>query len=442
MGGAGGHASQYGYRDVCLDLDEPLGKCVPRRTAFAGAALLGGLLATLGSARGAPDAQHFTQIERGRYLTVASDCAACHNDPDGDTPFSGGRPIPTPFGAILAPNITPDPDTGIGNLSEAQFDAVLREGKLSDGKREYPAMPYPYYAKLSREDVLAIRTYLNTVPPVRHAVVTNNLRFPFNMRSLMGFWNAFYFTAGEFQPDSSHSSAWNRGAYLVEGPGHCGACHTPKTLLGGDRPQLELQGLALQGWFAPNITNDERSGLGRWSLGDIVDYLKRGHNRFAAASGPMAEEVAHSSSRMTNVDLMAIAGYLKAKPGQSDDHQPLAPTDPHMAAGAAIYGDLCSACHKADGLGVPYLFPNIATSASVASREPTTLIRVILEGAQSVATDEEPTSPAMPAFGWQLTDGQVAAVSTYIRNSWGHAASVVTERNVRSAREALGADNR
>jgi mono/diheme cytochrome c family protein len=385
---------------------------------------------------GASDPQNFAQIERGRYLTRVADCAACHAGVD-DTPFAGGRPIDTPFGTLQASNITPDGATGIGSWSDAQFDAAIRAGRMPDGGRLYPAMPYAYYTKMSRSDVLAIRAYLNTVPPVHHEVVSNQLPFPYRIRSVMAVWDALYFKEGEFREDPSKSPAWNRGAYLVEGPGHCGACHTPKTWLGGDELKHVYQGYALQGWFAPDITDNEEMGLGRWSPTDVIEYLKRGHNKYSAASGPMGEEVVDSSSRWTEPDLQAIAEYLKGQPAPHETARPLAAGDPLMTAGAAIYWDACSACHKADGSGIPYLFPDIAHAPSVASREPTTLIRVVLQGAETAATDEEPTGPQMPAFGWQLTDAQVAAVVTYIRNSWSHAAPAVSAREVRAARASL-----
>jgi len=383
--------------------------------------------------------QDFSIIERGRYLTAAADCAACHTDPHQGTAFAGGRPIETPFGIMLAPNITPDRDTGIGRWSDAQFDAAVRQGKLPNGKRLYPAMPFPYYTKMEKDEVLAIRAYLKTLPPVHNAVDPDQLPFPFNIRVVMRFWDALYFNAGAFRPDAAHSAVWNRGAYLVEGPAHCGACHTPKTLLGGDEVQQQFQGYSIQGWFAPNITNDDGRGLHAWSTNDIVEYLKKGHNRISGAAGPMGEEVSNSSSRMTDDDLNAIAMYLKERPGQTPETSHVAANDPMMIAGAAIFQDLCSACHQADGHGVPYLIPDLGASSAVASREPTTLIRVVLRGAQTVATQEEPTSPAMPAFGWQLTNAQVAAVTTYVRNSWGHAAAAVTARDVHQARQSLAA---
>lgn len=417
---------------------------MPKRARKLPGILAAAAVATLcwfasGAVVGADDGQDFARIQRGRYLVIAADCAACHTDPDQNLPFAGGRAIGTPFGVVVAPNITPDRETGIGAWTDAQFDAALRQGRMPDGKRLYPAMPYVYYTHMSRSDVSAIRAYLNTIEPAHHAVVADQLPFPFNLRAGMRVWDALYFKAGDFQPDPAQSSAWNRGAYLIEGPGHCAACHTPKTWLGGDRKNQTFRGYSLQGWFGPDITDDESRGLADWSLADIVDYLKKGHNRFAAASGPMADEVSDSSSKLNDDDLAAMATYLKAQPGQTATDKPVPVNDPMMVAGAAIYDDLCSACHKGDGTGVSYLIPNLAASTSVASREPTTILRVVLRGAPSVATDDEPTGPAMPGFGRDLNDAEVAAVATYVRNSWGHAASAVSAGDVSSAREALTA---
>jgi mono/diheme cytochrome c family protein len=210
------------------------------------ACFLGGVsilsLAAISSARaGDSDPQEFTQIERGRYLAVTSDCVSCHTVM-GKKPFAGGRAIETPFGDITAPNITPDLETGIGAWSDDAFDAAVRKGVRPNGAHLYPAMPYNAYAKMSRDDVQAIRAYLNSVAPDRNAVVANTLPFPFNIRATMRIWNALYFREGEFKPDPTRSAEWNRGAFLVDGPAHCGACHTPKTFLGGDRLDQYLQG--------------------------------------------------------------------------------------------------------------------------------------------------------------------------------------------------------
>jgi len=396
------------------------------------------LLAAVASAAAAEsDPQDFTQVERGRYLTVAADCAACHTVPGSGRPFAGGRAIETPFGNIVTPNITPDRETGIGAWSDDAFDAALRRGLRPDGSRLYPAMPFNAYTKMSRSDVLAIRAYLNTLEPVRHAVVANTLPFPFNIRAAMRVWDALYFREGEYKPDPQKSPAWNRGAFLVDGPGHCGACHTPKSFLGGDKTSQYLQGSALQGWFAPDITNDSRRGLGNWSVDDVAAYLRTGHNGVTAATGPMAEEIALASSHMTDGDVHAIATYLKSVPGRQDAPQPLRADNPDMVAGQAIYRDQCSACHGLDGKGIPRLFPAIADSSSVRSTDPATLIRIVLRGARSVATDAEPTSPGMPSYGWQLDDAQVAAVLTYVRNTWGSAAQAVSAQDVKRARSAL-----
>lgn len=386
------------------------------------------------------DQQNFALIERGRYLVTLGDCTACHSDPTrSDSPFGGGHPVPTPFGTLLAPNITPDPATGIGNWTAQQFDDTVRRGRMPDGRRLYPAMPFPYFARMSADDVRAIRAYLNTVKPVHHAVVADQLPFPLSIRVSMIFWDWLYYRPGQWRPRPDRSAAWNRGSYIVRGPGHCGACHTPKTFLGGDERSHALQGYSLQGWFAPDLTGDPAHGLALWTSEDIVAYLKTGHNRFDAASGPMAEEVKDSSSGMSAADLAAIATYLKGEESTSRRRAALAAADPYMVAGAAIYRDICAGCHKIDGRGVPYLIPDLAGSAAVASRDPATVLGVILHGAASVATREEPTGPQMPSYAWQLDDAQVAAVATYVRNSWGHAAGRVPESAARAARQSPSA---
>jgi len=402
------------------------------RGSFAAAALL--LVGTTASFAGDSDPQEFTQIERGRYLAVLSDCASCHTVPGSNHPFAGGRAIETPFGNIVAPNITPDPETGIGSWSDEQFDAAVRRGIGRNGSHLYPAMPYNAYTKMSRDDVLAIRAYLNTLVPVRNAVEANTLPFPFNIRAAMRVWNALYFNEGDYQPNPHQSTEWNRGAFLVDGPGHCGACHTPKTALGGDKTGQYLEGAYLQGWSAPDITNDSRLGLGAWSKEDLVAYLKSGHNRVTAATGPMGEVVTLSTAFMTDSDLSAIATYLKSLPGKTAAPAALSANDPTMTAGAAIYRDQCSACHGLDGKGIAELFPSVADSSMVRSDDPTTSIRIVLRGARSVGTKTQPTASGMPSYGRQLDDDQVAAVLTYMRNNWGGVARTVTPAQVSNVR--------
>ncbi len=397
-----------------------------------------GLLLVLGvgTARADSDGQAFDQIERGRYLATVGDCAGCHTEPGGQ-PYAGGLALATPFGKLLVPNITPDRATGIGAWSDDDFINALLNGRGHSGERLYPAMPYPYYTKMTRSEALAIRAYLATLEPVDHAVVANQLPFPFNIRTSLAAWDWLFFTAGRFEPAAGKSAEWNRGAYLVEGPGHCGVCHTAKNSLGGDKTSHALQGGVLQGWFAPKLTGDPHSGLGGWSVEDVVEYLKTGHNRITAATGPMSEVIVDSTSYLHDTDLRAIAVYLKSLPGQEASPKPLADSDPAMRAGKAIFVDQCGACHSPAGTGIPKMFPALKDSPAVQSVNPTNLIRIVLQGARSVATDAAPTAPAMPAFDWKLSDDNVAAVVTYVRNSWGNAAAAVSAGEVKSQREAL-----
>lgn len=381
--------------------------------------------------------QDFSRIERGRYLTTLSDCAGCHTAPGGK-PFAGGVALQTPFGTLIAPNITPDTDTGIGNWSDDEFVSALQDGRGRNGTRLYPAMPYPAYTKMSRDDILAMRAYLATVTPVHHEVHSNQLPFPFNIRLAMMVWNWLNFTPGRFAGDPHRSAEWNRGAYLVQGPGHCGTCHTSKNILGGDKSAAPLAGATLQGWFAPNITANRHNGVGSWSKDDLIRYLKTGANEITLASGPMAEAITHSTSQMNDSDVAAIATYLLgAGDNASDKPAPLAADSPAMTAGAAIYKDACAACHRDNGAGEARLFPRLAGSAIVQSDDPATLGRIVLEGSRAVATNSAPTAPAMPAFGWRLDNDQVAAVLTYIRNTWGNAAPAVTGAAIARQRTTL-----
>jgi mono/diheme cytochrome c family protein len=406
-----------------------------------GAGLIGGGVAyavTFAKDEAAHNSQSYDEIARGRYLAILGDCAACHTNPGGK-PYAGGEAIDTPFGVVASANITPDVETGIGAWSDDDFVSALQKGRGKDGIRLYPAMPYPYFAKMSRDDILAIRAYLDTLEPVHQAIKTDQLPFPFKLRIGMLFWNALFFDGTPFQPVAGKSDEWNRGAYIVEGPGHCGACHTPKNFLGGDKTSDALHGATLQGWFAPDLAGNKRSGLGNWSSDDIVAYLKSGQNAHAAATGTMAQVIEDSTSQMHDDDLKAIATYLKDLPApQQTTPQAIAATDPAMKTGQAIYVDNCAACHAGNGAGVANLIPPLKNSATVQSPDPTTLSRVLLHGTQNVATATAPTGPSMPAFGWKLTDPQAAAVLTYIRNSWGNAAPAVDARQVNKLRSPSG----
>jgi len=380
------------------------------------------------------DPQRFSLIERGRYLATVGDCVSCHTAPGG-LPFAGGLALNTPFGKLLSPNITSDRATGIGAMTDAEFASSVREGRGRQGKRLYPAMPYPSYTLITDADVAALRAYFATIPAVTNDVKVNQLSFPFSLRQDMMVWNVLEFTSGRYKPDSAKSAEWNRGAYLVNGLGHCNTCHTPKSILFGDKSNADYQGAAIEGWFAPNITNSKHLGLGDWSVQEVVDYLKKGTNGRALASATMAQVVENSTSKMTESDLKSIAVYLKSI--EPKDERPVAALNAsgtEMKAGAAIYKDNCAACHMDSGQGIGQLFPKLAGSSNVRSADPTTSIRKIIEGSRAAATDAAPTAPAMPSLAWRLNDQQIADVLTYVRNSWGNAAPPVTASRVKVIR--------
>jgi mono/diheme cytochrome c family protein len=303
-------------------------------------------------------------------------------------------------------------------------------------------MPYTYYAKMTREDALAIRAYLDSVPAVHNPIKSDQLPFPLNLRISMAGWDELFFTPGAFKPDPNKSAQWNRGAYLTEGLGHCGLCHTPKNVLGADEASNALQGYALQGWFAPDITNDPRRGLGSWSVDQIAAYLKNGQNGIIVGNGLMAETIHLSTSEMSDPDVRAIAVYLKDRPGDAakasdQGQQQQSPDTATTKAGAQIYADECSGCHAADGTGVTNLFPSLHGTPFVQQIDPTNLIHVVLRGGLGVATKAAPTAPEMPAFAWVLSDDQVAALLTYIRDTWGNAAPAVSPADARRLRSSL-----
>jgi mono/diheme cytochrome c family protein len=252
-------------------------------------------------------------IERGKYLAIAADCAACHTGPDRK-PFAGGVELKTPFGTIVTPNITPDKTAGIGEWTDDEFLSALREGRGRDGKRLFPAMPYTAYTQMTKEDALAIRAYLKTVEPVATKVESNQLPFPFNIRANLAIWNLLFFRAGRFQPDATRSAQWNRGRYLVDVLEHCGICHTPKNLLGGDKRSAYMTGGSLQGWYAPSIAPSKDKGIGTWNDDELFSLLRTGQAGTEIASGPMGEVVSKSTSHLTDDDLAAIITYLKDRP--------------------------------------------------------------------------------------------------------------------------------
>ena len=373
-------------------------------------------------------------VDRGRYLAAAGDCAGCHTT-TGGAPYAGGRPLDTPFGTVLSANLTPDA-TGLKGWNADQFYRAMHEGINANGDHLYPAFPYNYFARMPRADTDAIFAYLQTLPPVVNKPDRNQLPFPFNIRSLVSVWNLLYLDKATFAPDPAHDEQWNRGAYLVEGPGHCAACHTPKTILGGPQKGHDFHGGAFGAWFAPDLTPNGRTGLGGWTRDETVTFLKNGLNPHASASGEMGLVVQDSTSRLADDDLQAIAAYLAdrvASPALS-----MTPPDTaQMKAGEAIFADECSACHLMHAQGQALAFPPLAHSANAQQADPTTALHIILAGAQASPTRAAPTPFTMPAFAWKLDDKQVAAVATYVRNEWGNAAPAVTAEQVAKLRGKL-----
>lgn len=377
------------------------------------------------------------QIKRGEYVARLSDCTACHTQ-EGGKPFAGGYTLHTPFGDILSSNITSDKETGIGGWDQEQFDRAVRHGVGSHGYL-YAAMPYNAYAKLTDQDLADLWAYIRTIAPVKNKVVENQLPFPFNQRWTLAGWNLMFFHDQVFQPQELSTAEINRGAYLVDGPGHCASCHTPKNLLGGDSSAY-LQGGALQGWNAPDLTSNPHTGLGKWSNEDIVSYLRSGTNRETASSGPMTEAIENSTQYMTDADLHAIASYLKSLPASNMPvPAAVASTSEPMMVGKKVFESQCSACHVSDGSGIRQMIPTLAGNSQVNAPDPASLLNVVLNGSEGPLTHANPTAAGMPAFDWKLSDSNVADVMTYIRNSWGNAATAVSEQDVAKARAATHA---
>jgi mono/diheme cytochrome c family protein len=374
-------------------------------------------------------------IVRGKALTVAGDCASCHTA-DPAKPFAGGKRIDTPFGRIYSPNLTPDRDTGIGGWSEDDFYGALRFGVAPNGSRYYPAFPYPNFTKLTRQDISAIRAYLGTLTPVKNTPPSPELRWPFNYRVVMRGWNWLFFKPGILQPDQQKSAEWNRGRYLVEGAAHCGACHTPKNIFGADKRGQAYGGGLVQGMFAPRLDSAERSGLKSWSVEDIAEYLQSGRNGRSHAGELMSEVVVNSTSKMSDADIRAIAVYLKDLPAGAPEPTVTPPPPAQMTDGEKLYKGACIACHEVDGTGSPRVYPPLPGNANLQSADPSSTLRVILDGAETVTTPRAPNKGSMPEYATKMTDQQIADVTNYIRNSWGNSAPAVTAEQVAKARRA------
>lgn len=406
------------------------------RAFLAGAALVA-VGAGVGAGAGAQDFS-WSEIERGRYMAIVANCVSCHTDFDGDgLPWTGGREMQTPFGVIITPNITPDEETGIGLWSADDFWRAMHEGRRRDGSPMYPAFPYTHFTRMPREDVDALYTYLRTLPPVEaDHTPEEELLLPLQLRTAIMGWNLLHFDQGVFVPDPQQSDEWNRGAYLVTGPAHCGACHSGRNLLGGEQEDEFLRGEVLENWHAPNIRGGEYGGIAHWSREDIIAFLGEGRNRHTGAMQRMGEVVEYSTQHMTQEDLGAIATYLMSlDDAPRQQHNP--PDEAVMNAGAAIYFDNCAACHHADGSGEPYMFARLNGSNKVQADDPTTVLRIILEGAQAIPTQAHPGPLAMPAFGWKLSDTEIADLVSYLRNAWDNTGTAVTASDVAAMRDTL-----
>ncbi len=377
----------------------------------------------------------FSNVERGKYLVQAGDCQSCHTDENGP-PFAGARAIPTPFGIIYSRNITPDSATGIGGWSDEDFYRAMHEGISRDGSHLYPAFPYPWYTKLTRDDVRAIKTYLDSLEPVRQQIPPNKLHWPLGWRSLVSVWNSMFFKPGEWQPNADKSAEWNRGGYLVEGPGHCSACHSPKNLLGSVKKGDAFEGGEGENWLAPDLTGRTLGGIPEWSLDEIAQFLRDGVNDRTRATGPMAEVIELSTSHLTEDDAKAIATYLKDLPnGASVAEKKTADAAHDTARGRDLYvDDNCTACHMENGAGQAGIFPSLKGSAIVQQPDPSTAIHLVLSGSRAASTAQNPNRFAMPAFGGKLSDDDIAALLTYVRSAWGNRAGAVSASNVSKVR--------
>jgi mono/diheme cytochrome c family protein len=380
---------------------------------------------------GAPArAQGNDVLSRGEYLARAGDCVACHTAPGGAT-FSGGRPMPTPFGNIFVPNITPDDETGIGRWTPDDFYRMLHTGRSPNGTLLYPAMPFANYTKVTRADSDAMYAYLMSVPPVKQPNRPHELRFPFNQRELLVGWRTLYFKEGEYQPDPKQDKEWNRGAYLVQGLGHCSMCHTAVSALGGSREAEAFSGgmIPNQNWYAPSLTSNREAGLGEWSLQEIADLLQAGVSHRGAVYGPMAEVTFNSLQYLSDDDVRAMAVYLKSLPPKGEQRPPpqaqmVAPGT--MELGRRIYAAQCTMCHGDEGKGFPPGFPPLANNPSIEMLSPVNPIRMVLNGGYAPATRKNPRPYGMPPFAHLLNDEEVAAVVTYIRVAWGNGGTPVT----------------
>ncbi|WP_159915801.1 cytochrome c [Pantoea sp. 18069] len=368
-------------------------------------------------------------LEKGAYLARAGNCMGCHTA-QGGKEYAGGRAMQTPFGVIHASNLTPDPDTGLGRWTPDAFWRALHHGRSQDGRLLYPAFPYPQYTRVLREDADALFAYLQSLAPVHAPAKPHQLTFPFNTQAALAVWRARYFRAGEWQPRADAPAEWNRGAYLVQGLGHCAACHSARNSWGASVEEGLLRGgmMALQDWYAPAL------GGGLGEAQDLVRLLRTGVSSTASASGPMAEVVFRSTQYLSTDDLQAMAAYLQTLPA------PRAPAGPVARAGdarlgAKVYTQHCAQCHGEQGEGRPGAFIALAGNRAVNLPDGSNVVRMVLQGGYPPATQGNPRPHGMPPFSHQLSDAQIAAVSSFVRQSWGNMAPAVGTIEVYRARE-------
>ncbi len=376
-------------------------------------------------------------VARGEYLTRAGNCTGCHTARGGE-PFAGGRRLGSAFGTFLTPNITPDRETGIGDWTPDQFWQALHLGRRPDGQALYPACPYPNFTRVRREDVYAIYAYLRTVPAVKRANAEHELNFPASWRPLMSIWQRWYFEPGTYEDDPSRDAAWNRGAYLVQGLGHCMACHVKRNRFGATLQGDDVPGDRVQGWYAPSLYSSREAGLQGWSSEESVALLRHGKARNAAVLGPMADTVYNSLQYLTEEDIAAMATYLQSLPDRqvaaSVSQVPVAPTrlEAMMELGYRVYERSCQDCHGASGEG------SVAASALAGNRavtlnDPVNVIHMIRHGGYPPSTGGNPRPFGMPPF-YELSSAEIAAVATFIRMSWGNEGTPVSTVTVERAR--------
>jgi mono/diheme cytochrome c family protein len=387
-----------------------------------------------------PFAEKPGNAERGRYLATAGNCLSCHTA-RGGKPYAGGRAVLTPFGTLYSPNITPDPETGIGEWSPEDFRRALHEGKSKDGSLLYPAFPYTNYTKVTREDLDAMAAFFRAVPAVHQPNKSHEMRFPYDKRVLLAPWRTLYFKEGEYRDDPAQSPEWNRGAYLVQGLGHCNVCHAERNRLGAVKEDQTAGGfIQVLNWYAPSLTSSRETGLGDWEVAQIVMLLKTGIADRGAVFGPMAEVVHDSLQHLTEADLAAMAVYLKSQreedPPSGAGQRRLTEEQgaQSMRRGAGVYKDRCAQCHQAGGEGVPRIYPPLANNEAIVMRNPVNAIRMVLNGGFPPSTAGNPRPYGMPPFAHLLSDEDVAAVVTYVRRSWGNAAAPVSIVEVAGAR--------